>query len=30
VHRLLRRLAGQVAEQRRTGPVDELTIDLAA
>jgi RimJ/RimL family protein N-acetyltransferase len=30
VHRLLRRLAGQFAEQRRTGPVDELTIDLAA
>jgi RimJ/RimL family protein N-acetyltransferase len=30
VHRLLRRLAGQFAEHRRTGSVDELTIDLAA
>jgi RimJ/RimL family protein N-acetyltransferase len=30
VHRLLRRLAGQFAEQRRSGSVDELTVDLAA
>ena len=30
VHRLLHRLAGQFAEQRRSGSVDELTIDLAA
>jgi acetyltransferase len=30
VHRLMRRLAGQFAEHRRTGSVDELTIDLAA
>ena len=30
VHRLLHRLAGQFAEQRRAGAVDELTVDLAA
>jgi len=30
VHRLLHRLAGQFAEHRRSGSVDELTIDLAA
>jgi acetyltransferase len=30
VHRLLRRLAGQFAERRRTGSVDELSVDLAA
>jgi hypothetical protein len=30
VHRLLRRLAGQFAEQRRAGSVDELSVDLAA
>jgi acetyltransferase len=30
VHRLLRRLAGRFAEQRRVGSVDELTVDLAA
>ena len=30
VHRLLRRLAGQFAEHRRTGATEELTVDLAA
>jgi len=30
VHRLLHRLAGQFAEHRRTGSLDELTVHLAA
>ena len=30
IHRLMHRLAGQFAERRRSGSVDELTIDLAA
>jgi RimJ/RimL family protein N-acetyltransferase len=30
VHRLLHRLAGRFAEQRRDGSVEELTVDLAA
>lgn len=30
VHRLLRRLPGEFGEQRRTGAVEELSIDLAA
>jgi acetyltransferase len=30
VHRLMHRLAGQFAEQRHAGAVDELAIDLAA
>lgn len=30
IHRLLHRLAGQFAERRRTGSVEELTVDLAA
>ena len=30
IHRLMHRLAGRFAEHRRTGSVEELTIDLAA
>ncbi|HWF73710.1 MAG TPA: GNAT family N-acetyltransferase [Solirubrobacteraceae bacterium] len=30
IHRLLRRLAGEFAEHRRAGSVEELTVDLAA
>ncbi len=30
VHRLLQRLAGQLARARHLGPVDELEVDLAA
>ena len=30
IHRLVHRLAGELAHQARSGPVEELTVDLAA